>query len=114
MASVNERSLITDNNIALDISYLTASRLGFIPSTEKGTNNGVAELDSTGKVPSSQLPSYVDDVVDGYYNTTDGKFYEDSTYTTEIVGESGKIYISVDTNGRKQFAGTTRRARGEV
>ncbi len=39
-----------------------------------------------------------DDVINGYYNTTDGKFYEDSTYTTEIVGQIGKIYISIDTN----------------
>ena len=39
-----------------------------------------------------------DDVINGYYNTTDGKFYEDSTYTTEIVGQTGKIYISIDTN----------------
>ena len=29
-----------------------------------GANNGVASLDSTGKVPSSQLPSYVDDVLE--------------------------------------------------
>ena len=39
-----------------------------------------------------------DDVINGYYNTVDGKFYEDSTYTTEIVGQTGKIYISIDTN----------------
>lgn len=39
-----------------------------------------------------------DDVINGYYNTIDGKFYEDSTYTTEIVGQTGKIYISIDTN----------------
>lgn len=36
----------------------------YIPKTEKGSNNGVAELDATGRVPASQLPSYVDDVVD--------------------------------------------------
>lgn len=47
----------SSNNISLDISYLTASRIGYIPNAEKGTANGVAELDSTGKVPSSQLPS---------------------------------------------------------
>lgn len=47
----------SSNNISLDISYLTASRVGYIPNAEKGTANGVAELDSTGKVPSSQLPS---------------------------------------------------------
>ena len=39
-----------------------------------------------------------DDVINGYYNTVDGKFYEESTYTTEITGEVGKIYISIDTN----------------
>ena len=98
---------LADSNISVDISYLTSSRLGFIPATEKGTNNGVAELDSSGKVPSSQLPSYIDDVVDGYYNPTDGKFYEESTYTTEIVGESDKIYISVDTDIQYRWTGSS-------
>lgn len=102
----------TNNKISVDISYLTASRLGYIPSTEKGAHSGVAELDSTGKVPSSQLPSYIDDVIDGYYNDTDGKFYEDSSYTTEIVGQSGIIYISVDTNIQYRWTGTTFAALG--
>ncbi len=101
-----------NNNITLDISYLTASRVGYIPSSEKGAHSGVAELDSTGKVPSSQLPSYIDDVIDGYYNTIDGKFYEDSSYTTEIVGESGKIYISVDTDIQYRWTGTAFAALG--
>ena len=39
-----------------------------------------------------------DDVINGYYNISNEKFYADSSYTTEIVGEVGKIYISVDTN----------------
>ena len=56
----------------------------FIPATEKGANSGVATLDATGKVPASQLPSFVDDVLEGYLNATDGKFYEENTYTTEI------------------------------
>jgi hypothetical protein len=38
-----------------------------------GVANGLATLDSNGKVPSSQLPSYVDDVIEGYYH--DNKFY---------------------------------------
>lgn len=102
----------TNNKISVDISYLTASRIGYIPSSEKGAHSGVAELDSTGKVPSSQLPSYIDDVIDGYYNDTDGKFYEDSAYTTEIVGESGKIYISVDTDIQYRWTGTAFSALG--
>ena len=72
----------------------------------KGAANGVAELDANGKVPSSQLPSYVDDVIEGYYNETDGKFYEESTYTTEITGEAGKIYISRDTAKTYRWSGS--------
>ena len=37
-------------------------------------------------------------IVEGYYNTSDGKFYEDDTYTTEIHGSDGDIYIALDTN----------------
>ena len=51
-----------------------------------------------GKVPASELPSYVDDVVEGYYNGLDGKFYEESTFETEITPESGKIYTDLATN----------------
>ena len=46
------------------------------------------------------------DIVEGYYNTTDGKFYEESTYTTEITGETGKIYISLDTNVQYRYNGS--------
>ena len=102
----------TNNVISVDISYLTATKLGYIPTSEKGTSGGVAELDVTGKVPSSQLPSYVDDVIDGYYKDADGKFYKENTYTTEIVGESGKIYISLDTNIQYRWTGTAFAALG--
>lgn len=37
-------------------------------------------------------------IVEGYYNTADGKFYEEDTYTTEIHGSDGDIYIALDTN----------------
>lgn len=63
----------------------------------KGAASGLAELDENGKVPSSQLPSYVDDVIEGYYKEADGKFYEESTYITEIPGEAGKIYVDLST-----------------
>jgi len=63
----------------------------------------VATLDSNGKVPSTQLPSYVDDVVEGYYNSGDGKFYSGktgNTYSGVITGESGKIYIDLGDNNK--------------
>ena len=59
-----------------------------------------------GKVPSTQLPSYVDDIIEGYYNDTDGKFYEVDTYETEIAGERGKIYLSLDTDKNYRWTGT--------
>ena len=54
---------------------------------------GVAPLDSSGKVPADNLPSYMDDVVEGYYY--DGGFYSDSGHTSSITGESGKIYVDL-------------------
>lgn len=48
-----------------------------------------------GKISPSLLPSYVDDVIEGYYDATAKKFYTDSAKTQPIDGESGKIYIDI-------------------
>ena len=61
----------------------------------------------SGKVPSSQLPSYVDDVIEGYYNSTNDRFYQEDTYEHEIIGEHGKIYVSLDTNKSYRWTGST-------
>ena len=45
-------------------------------------------------------------VVEGYYNSTDGKFYEEDTYTTEIEGADDTLYIALDTNLIYRFDGT--------
>ena len=65
-----------------------------IPVTEKGAAGGVAELDVNGKVPSSQLPSYVDDTIEG------------TLATFPATGESGKIYVDTDTNLTYRWSGT--------
>lgn len=78
---------------------------GKISSTEKGAVSGVATLDSNGKVPSSQLPSYVDDVINGYYNNLNDTFYEDISYTTPITPEEDKIYIDLSTNKEYRWSG---------
>lgn len=67
----------------------------------KGT---YATLGTDGKVPSSQLPSYVDDVIEGYYSN--GKFYSDSAKTKEIAGEGGKIYTDLTSNKTYRWGGT--------
>lgn len=79
---------------------------GKISSTEKGSNLGVATLDSNGKVPSSQLPSYVDDVVEGYYNNLNDTFYSDISMTQPITPEESKIYIDLSTNKEYRWAGS--------
>jgi len=45
-------------------------------------------------------------VTNGYYNPTDGKFYEDSSYTIPIDGKEDYIYISDDTNKIYRYDGT--------
>lgn len=79
----------------------------FIPVSQKGAAGGVASLDNTGKVPAAQLPSYVDDVLEGYLHN--GKFYKESGHNTEITAESGKIYIDLTNNVNKTYrwSGTT-------
>ncbi|MCI7208274.1 MAG: hypothetical protein MSA15_20035 [Clostridium sp.] len=77
----------------------------FLDITQKGSANGVASLDNTGKVPSSQLPSYVDDVVEGYYYN--GKFYTDSAHTQLITPETGKIYVDINTSKAYRWSGST-------
>lgn len=57
-----------------------------------------------GKVPSSQLPSYVDDVLDGYYNL--GVFYLDSGFTAPMTGEVGKIYVDLLENKSYRWSGS--------
>lgn len=67
-----------------------------IAASEKGTANGVATLDSTGKLTSSQLPSFVDDILE----------YADLT-TFPSTGESGKLYVSLDTNRTYRWGGSS-------
>lgn len=74
-----------------------------------GTNiplTKVASLGEDGKILSSQLPDGIDDVIEGYYNTTDGKFYEEASYQNEIPAQKHKIYISVDTDKSYRWGGS--------
>jgi hypothetical protein len=79
-----------------------------VKRSEMGVAGGVATLDTAGKVPSSQLPSYVDDIIEGHYNTKDGKFYENDGTNSQyrIVGETGKIYVDKNTEKTYRWSGT--------
>jgi len=57
------------------------------------------------KIKETYLPSYVDDVIEGYYYNN--QFYEDDQHTTVITPESGKIYIDIPNNESYRWGGTT-------
>lgn len=79
-----------------DAGYITADDIaGKLDSSQKGAANGIAELDENGRVPQSQLPSYVDDVLE---------FNAESAFPQN--GESGKIYIAADTNLTYRWSGS--------
>lgn len=75
-----------------------------VKRTEMGARGGVATLDGTGKVPVAQLPSYVDDIVDGWYY--EGKFYSDETHEDEIPPEKGKIYVDQASGSSYRWSGS--------
>jgi hypothetical protein len=62
----------------------------------KGVANGLAELGADGKVPSAQLPGFVDDVLE-YANLA----------AFPATGEAGKIYVAQDTNKTYRWGGTS-------
>ena len=72
--------------------------LGYTPenSANKGIANGYASLDGGGLVPSTQLPSYVDDVLE---------FADLASFPAS--GTTGKIYVALDTNKIYRWSGAT-------
>ena len=105
--AVNDTSTNPVQNKAVKAAITNAiANAAYIPTSQKGANSGVAELDANGKVPSSQLPSYVDDVIEGYKSGAD--FFEDSAHTAskKITGETGKIYVDLSTNVTYRWSGT--------
>lgn len=81
--------------------------------------SGISASKITGIISAANLPSYVDDVVEGYYHgtTTNGNttyaFYSSRngdagsyTYTNQITGESGKIYVNLEDNKTYRWSGS--------
>lgn len=90
-----------------DVNNYTDTKLnGYIPNSEKGVS--VAELVS-GVVPANQLPSYVDDIVEGNVTgAATGDSYpgfEDET-GNPVAGEAGKIYNDTTSGKLYRWTGT--------
>lgn len=72
----------------------------YIPVGQKGVANGVATLDASGLIPTTQLPSYVDDVIEA----------ADLTALNALPAgdkQTGKIYVALDTNKSYRWSGST-------
>lgn len=104
----NPQDTATDNleKVSIDGTVYDVTDADAVHTSDIGTANGVAELDSNGKVPSSQLPSYVDDYVEGYYDSNTDRFYEESTFTTVIPPTDGKSWVDVLTNKSYRWTGS--------
>jgi hypothetical protein len=103
LQQVTDNGATTTNPIAIGGLTITGlatgvlkSDSGVISSVPFGAANGVATLGGDGKVPSIQLPSYVDDVV------------EVANFAAlPATGETGKIYITLDNNKVYRWTGST-------
>lgn len=93
-ANLKNRANHTGTQTASTISDFNSSVDGRI-TTQKGAVNGIASLDSNGLVPTNQLPSFVDDVLE---------FDDLADFPT--VGETGKIYVAIDTGKTYRWSGT--------
>lgn len=98
----------------------------FILASAKGAANGIASLDANGLIPSTQLPSFVDDVIelvgilatapatcatgDHYFNTTDAKFYTatgPNTWGTGADPARDVIYVDISSDISYRWGGST-------
>jgi hypothetical protein len=93
-ATISNFDTEVSNNTSVTANT-TYKNIGHIPLSLKGAINGVAELDASGLIPSSQLPSYVDDVLE-YANLA----------AFPASGEASKVYIAIDTNITYRWSGT--------
>ena len=89
---------ITDRNSAILVekNRALAAEALLIPLSQKGAIDGVASLDNTGRVPSSQLPSFVDDVLEF-----------PALPNFPVSGEPGKIYVAINTAKTYRWSGST-------
>lgn len=87
---------VNEIKVSVDAKADKSDLSNYVPTSQKGTNNGVATLDSSGKVPTSQLPSFVDDVIEA-----------ENKGALPPAGEEGKIYVTKDDNKTYRWSGSS-------
>lgn len=86
--------------IYIDGQFKRFPKLNTISKDQIGKPNGIAGLDENGKIPESQLPEYA-----GTGSST-GIIEVESYDQLPIIGQSGKIYVTTDTNLTYRWSGS--------
>lgn len=96
--------VVSASTLKTDMGLGNVTNDAQVKRSEMGVANGVATLDTNGKIPTSQIPGAYDDVKEGYlYN---GAFYEDSSHTIEIPAAADKVYVDIPNNTTYRWSGT--------
>jgi len=90
----NSLKVLRIKDVTNEVEFIDLDTI-YEKTSNKGIANGYAGLDGGGKVPSSQLPSFVDDVLE---------FADFASFP--VSGETGKIYIALDTNKTFRWSGS--------
>lgn len=104
-----DKSVITDYTTLKGFASAVDTYINTNLTTKLGVASGIATLDSTGKVPSSQLPGFVDDVIEVEINSLGGNIILKPGTTQTISPEKGKIYVAVNdpyTNKTYRWSGS--------
>ena len=93
-AGATPKLVLQDGTLLAQSTFQPAG--DYVLASEKGANGGVATLGADGKVPASQLPSFVDDVLE---------FASEAAFPAQ--GEGGKIFVALDNNKTFRWGGST-------
>lgn len=114
---VIDNALSTTSENAVQNKIITTALNGKIASTEKGSASGVCPLNASGKVDTSYLPSFVDDVIEGYpvsgATELSAGWLSKTSGGSALTPETDKIYIlmadsaSYSANSTFRWSGST-------
>ena len=88
--AVRETAVVGGEDLSIVTTGDIAKWDAMIPQTWRGAASGVAATDENNLILTQHLPSYVDDIIEGYYNDQDEHFYQEIEFINLVVDESGK------------------------
>ena len=98
-----DSNLSTTSENAVQNKVITNALNGKIASTEKGSASGVCPLNASGMVDTSYLPSFVDDVIEGYpvagATPLSAGWLSETSGGSALTPETDKIYILMADSG---------------